>query len=61
MSGKAYVVPALRAVGTGGARGARAPPIFGRRNKIYLKFCVLAWFLSIVHPLVLRRLLRPWF
>ena len=49
-----------RAVGTGGARGARAPPIFlGQRNKIYLEFCLFAWLLSVVHPLILAACYGP--
>ena len=49
-----------RPVGTGGVRGARAPPIFwGQRNKIYLEFCPFAWLLSVVHPLILAACYGP--
>ena len=42
----------FRGGGTGGARGAAAPPIFGgQRNKIHVEFCLLSWLISVVHPL----------
>ena len=42
----------IRGGGTGGARGARAPPIFwGQRNKIHLEFCFFSWLISVMHPL----------
>ena len=42
------------AVGTGGARGARAPPNFGEhKNKIYLDFGLFACLFSVMHPLIL--------
>ena len=47
----------IRAVGTGGARGARAPPIFLReRTKIRLESSL---FPSIVHPLILAGCYDP--
>ena len=40
--------------GTGGARGARAPPISGtERAKICLDSCLFSWPISVVHPLIL--------
>ena len=49
-----------RVVGTGGVRGARAPPIFLRgRTKICLMFCLFAHLLSIVHPLILAGCYGP--
>ena len=46
--------PYCRAVGTGGARGARAPPIFWNKGtKSTLNFHLFAWLLSVVHPLIL--------
>ena len=50
----------FRPVGTGGAKGARAPPIFlGKSKKIYLEFCLFAWLLSVVHPLILAACYGP--
>ena len=46
--------PKSRGGGTGGARGARAPPIFwGEGHKIYLRFFHFGRFFSNVHPLIL--------
>ena len=49
-----------RVVGTGGVRGARAPPIFLRgRTKIRHKFCLFSLFLNIMHPLILAGCYDP--
>ena len=37
-----------------GCQGCTCTPYFlGQRNKIYLEFCLFAWLLSVVHPLIL--------
>ena len=50
----------IRDIGTGGARGARAPSFFWRaRTKSGLESCKFAWLLSGVHTLIIAACYGP--